>query len=180
MSPPIVYSTQAYSQMASEIAWLCGAARGVGEVKPFPDGERSLRLVTPVAERDAVLVGGTVSEADTLELYDLACGLVGKGARSLTLAIPYFGYSTMERETRAGEIVTAKTRARLLSAVPVPDPTVKRNRIILKGDVPSPINPPSGCRFHTRCPVAIARCRTEAPALREVAAGHTVACHLRS
>jgi ribose-phosphate pyrophosphokinase len=117
---PIVYSTQAYSQMASEIAWLIGAPRGQVEVRPFPDGERSLRLLTSPADRDAVLVGGTVSEADTLELFDLASGLVGKGARSLTIAIPYFGYSTMERSTRVGEIVTAKTRARLISAVPVP------------------------------------------------------------
>ncbi|HSE79099.1 MAG TPA: dipeptide ABC transporter ATP-binding protein [Alphaproteobacteria bacterium] len=67
----------------------------------------------------------------------------------------------------------------LLSAVPVPDPTAKRKRIILAGDVPSPINPPSGCRFHTRCPYAEARCRVEEPAMREVRAGHFVACHLR-
>jgi ribose-phosphate pyrophosphokinase len=120
MMPPLIYSTRAYSQMASEIAWLCGGVRCEVEVKSFPDGERSLRLVHPPAERDAILVGGTVSEADTLELYDLACGLVGKGARSLTLAIPYFGYSTMERATRTGEVVTAKTRARLLSSIPVP------------------------------------------------------------
>jgi peptide/nickel transport system ATP-binding protein len=70
------------------------------------------------------------------------------------------------------------TRA-LLSAVPVPDPTAKRQRIILTGDVPSPINPPSGCRFHTRCPFAFDRCRTEEPTLRAVdGAGHLSACHL--
>ncbi|HEX6978968.1 MAG TPA: dipeptide ABC transporter ATP-binding protein [Alphaproteobacteria bacterium] len=68
----------------------------------------------------------------------------------------------------------------LLSAVPVPDPKAKRKRIILSGDVPSPINPPSGCRFHTRCPYAEARCRVEEPALREVRPGHFVACHLRN
>jgi len=67
----------------------------------------------------------------------------------------------------------------LLSAVPVPDPTVVRKRIILSGDVPSPVNPPSGCRFHTRCPYVEARCRTEEPALREIEPGHLVACHLR-
>jgi peptide/nickel transport system ATP-binding protein len=66
----------------------------------------------------------------------------------------------------------------LLSAVPVPDPTVKRNRIILKGDVPSPIRPPPGCRFHTRCPFAFDRCRTEEPALRQVGPGQLAACHL--
>jgi oligopeptide/dipeptide ABC transporter ATP-binding protein len=67
------------------------------------------------------------------------------------------------------------TRA-LLSAIPVPDPTRKRERIVLKGDVPTPINPPAGCRFHTRCPEAVAECSQIDPDLREVAPGHTVAC----
>jgi peptide/nickel transport system ATP-binding protein len=70
----------------------------------------------------------------------------------------------------------------LLSAVPVPEPGAARERIILKGDVPSPINPPKGCRFHTRCPYAFDRCRTEEPALKPVAdamgEGHIAACHL--
>ena len=66
----------------------------------------------------------------------------------------------------------------LLSAVPVPDPTAKRQRIILTGDVPSPINPPSGCRFHTRCPFVFDRCRVEEPLLRPVGEGHVSACHL--
>jgi peptide/nickel transport system ATP-binding protein/oligopeptide transport system ATP-binding protein len=70
----------------------------------------------------------------------------------------------------------------LLSAVPVPDPdpATRRERIILPGDVPSPINPPSGCRFHTRCPYVFDRCRTESPELKEMAVGHRVACHLRA
>jgi oligopeptide/dipeptide ABC transporter ATP-binding protein len=67
----------------------------------------------------------------------------------------------------------------LLLAVPVPDPRVKRQKRLLQGDVPSPINPPSGCHFHTRCPYAVDRCRVEAPALREVRPGQLVACHLR-
>ena len=67
----------------------------------------------------------------------------------------------------------------LLSAVPVPDPTVKSQRIILTGDVPSPVNPPSGCHFHTRCRYAQARCKTDVPALREVAPRHFASCHLR-
>jgi oligopeptide/dipeptide ABC transporter ATP-binding protein len=67
----------------------------------------------------------------------------------------------------------------LLLAVPVPDPRVKRQKRPLQGDVPSPINPPSGCHFHTRCPYAVERCRVESPALREVKPGQLVACHLR-
>jgi peptide/nickel transport system ATP-binding protein len=67
----------------------------------------------------------------------------------------------------------------LLSAVPVPDPTVQSKRIILQGDLPSPINPPAGCHFHTRCRYAEARCRMESPRMREVAPGHLAACHLR-
>jgi peptide/nickel transport system ATP-binding protein len=70
----------------------------------------------------------------------------------------------------------------LLSAVPVPEPGAQRERVILKGDVPSPINPPKGCRFHTRCPYAFDRCRVEEPPLRVVAdalgEGHLAACHL--
>ena len=68
----------------------------------------------------------------------------------------------------------------LLSAVPLPDPRAKRNRILLPGDVPSPITPPPGCRFHTRCLYAEARCRNEEPQMKEVMTGHFVACHLRS
>jgi oligopeptide/dipeptide ABC transporter ATP-binding protein len=67
----------------------------------------------------------------------------------------------------------------LLSSVPLPDPKAKPKRIILQGDVPSPITPPSGCHFHTRCPYAEARCRVEAPPMREVRPGHYAACHLR-
>jgi len=67
----------------------------------------------------------------------------------------------------------------LLSAVPIPDPLVKRKRIVLQGDVPNPIRPPSGCRFHTRCPIAEARCSQEVPELEQSSDGHWVACHLR-
>jgi peptide/nickel transport system ATP-binding protein len=65
----------------------------------------------------------------------------------------------------------------LLSAIPEPDPTLKRQRIILKGDVPSPINPPSGCRFHTRCPIAQAICTEKEPEYRDAGSRHMVACH---
>jgi oligopeptide/dipeptide ABC transporter ATP-binding protein len=85
------------------------------------------------------------------------------------------------------ELADAKTIVRspkhpytqaLISAVPVIDPDSKRQRIILPGDVPSPIHPPAGCPFHPRCPIAEARCRTEVPLLRELRPGHHAACHL--
>ena len=67
----------------------------------------------------------------------------------------------------------------LLSAIPIPDPTVeaRRERIVLTGDIPSPVNPPSGCRFHTRCPVAFERCSVEVPAFNDYGGGHFAACH---
>jgi oligopeptide/dipeptide ABC transporter ATP-binding protein len=71
------------------------------------------------------------------------------------------------------------TRA-LISAAPIPDPTAKRERIVLEGDVPSPLNPPSGCHFHTRCPLAAERCRAETPALKPLSDGRLVACHLEA
>jgi oligopeptide transport system ATP-binding protein len=68
----------------------------------------------------------------------------------------------------------------LLSAVPIPDPKVKRKHIALQGDVPSPIHPPSGCHFHTRCPIAQAQCKVDKPVLKPTSDGHWVACHLRT
>lgn len=65
----------------------------------------------------------------------------------------------------------------LMSAIPRPDPTLERHRLLLPGDVPSPLNPPAGCRFHTRCVHAKERCKAEEPELRDAGAGHRVACH---
>jgi len=64
----------------------------------------------------------------------------------------------------------------LMSAIPVPNPRLRRERVILKGDVPSPLNPPKGCRFHPRCPIAIAKCSQEEPQFKELAPEHWVAC----
>ncbi|MBC7706510.1 MAG: dipeptide ABC transporter ATP-binding protein [Rhodoferax sp.] len=68
----------------------------------------------------------------------------------------------------------------LMAPAPIADPRARRQRLVIEGDVPSPINPPSGCHFHTRCPLAIARCKVEDPPLLEIVPGHVVACHLRT
>ena len=115
----LVFSTPSYAYMRDA---MCAHSErlvpGSVEDRRFPDGELYQRIEDDVSGRDVVLVGGTISDSDTLRIYDLSCALVKYGARSLTLAIPYFGYSTMERAVRAGEVVTAKTRARLFSAIP--------------------------------------------------------------
>jgi oligopeptide transport system ATP-binding protein len=84
-----------------------------------------------------------------------------------------------DRQTLYEAPVHPYTRA-LLSAVPIPDPRLEsqRERTVLRGEVPSPLNPPSGCVFHPRCPIAVSRCSAEIPALREVQPGHWGACHL--
>jgi oligopeptide/dipeptide ABC transporter ATP-binding protein len=96
------------------------------------------------------------------------------------VAVMYLGriVELASKEALFGNPLHPYTEA-LLAAVPIPDPTAKRKRLILAGDVPSPIHPPAGCRFHTRCPYAFDRCRAEEPLLKEPASGHLVACHLR-
>jgi ribose-phosphate pyrophosphokinase len=124
----IIFSTREYSYLKEAILAKGNYDRGEVEVKQFPDGERYQRILSDIDERDVVLIGGTISDADTLELYDLAYTLVSLGAQSLLLIIPYFGYSTMERAVKRGEIVTAKTRAFLLSSIP---DTTLDNRVVL-------------------------------------------------
>lgn len=118
MNAPLIFSTAAYEYLAKEIAAHSGWELGTVGRKSFPDGEHYQRIETSAVDRDVVLVGGTVTERDTMEFYDLACGMVAEGAYRLRLVIPFFGYSTMERAVRPGEIVAAKNRARLLSSIP--------------------------------------------------------------
>jgi ribose-phosphate pyrophosphokinase len=92
--------------------------RGAVERKTFPDGERYLRVAVDCWGRDVVLLGGTPGDLDWLEVYDLGCAISRAGARSLSIVMPYFGYGTMERAVKPGEVVTAKTRARLISSIP--------------------------------------------------------------
>ncbi|MCM3573153.1 MULTISPECIES: ABC transporter ATP-binding protein [Mesobacillus] len=82
-----------------------------------------------------------------------------------------------DRNSMYAEPLHPYTQA-LISAIPMPDPRRKKERIVLEGDVPSPLNPPTGCPFHPRCPAAMAECSQVKPALKEVKPGHRVACHL--
>jgi ribose-phosphate pyrophosphokinase len=119
MPEPLVFSTSPYDYLGEAIAKHGSWERGTVVRQTFPDGEHYLRFESDPSDRDVILVGGTVDDASTLELYDLACGLVSDGAYRLRLVIPFFGYSTMERSVRTGEIVTAKTRARMFSSIPM-------------------------------------------------------------
>ena len=118
MSATVVFAIPGYEALAAELCERLGCEVGVVERRAFPDGERYQRIGSDVEGREVVVVGGTVDDAATLALYDLASAVVMYGARRLSLVVPYFGYSTMERAVRSGEVVVAKTRARLLSSIP--------------------------------------------------------------
>jgi len=114
----LLFTIASYAYMTPRFLAAGSFDEGEIERKAFPDGERYLRVVTDPWARDVVLLGGTPSDLDWLELYDLGCAISRAGARSLSIVMPYFGYSTMERATRPGEVVTARTRARLISSIP--------------------------------------------------------------
>ncbi len=114
----LIFSTNSYQYLKKKVVAEGAFEPGELERKYFPDGERYMRILSEVRGRNVVVIGGTISDSDTLELYDLAFALAMNGARSLTVVIPYFGYSTMERAVKPGEVVTAKIRARLFSTLP--------------------------------------------------------------
>jgi ribose-phosphate pyrophosphokinase len=114
----IIFSIPDYRYLQQEVLALGDFDEGQIEVKLFPDGERYQRILTTVQGRDVALIGGTISDSDTLEIYDLAYALIKYGARSIQLFFPYFGYSTMERAVKIGEVVTAKSRAVMFSSLP--------------------------------------------------------------
>jgi ribose-phosphate pyrophosphokinase len=114
----VVFSITEYDYMAEELARLGSFQRGEIERDIFPDGEHYLRIASKVLDQHAVIVGGTISHDATLVLYDLACAIVENGAATLSLIVPWYGYATMDRATKAGEAVTAKNRARIFSSMP--------------------------------------------------------------
>ncbi|MEO1175177.1 MAG: ribose-phosphate pyrophosphokinase-like domain-containing protein, partial [Myxococcota bacterium] len=123
-----VFASSSYRNLAIGIAGELDGNIGDIDTRRFPDGETYHRLLTRPDGKHCVLVGGTISDSETLEIYDLAFGLVTHGARRLTMVIPFLGYSTMERAVKRGEVVKAKTRARLLSAIPI---AAEGNRAVL-------------------------------------------------
>jgi len=114
----LIFATEPYSYLCDELCAMPGFSRGDTERKTFADGERYLRITSNVYGRKVIILGGTIDDRSTLDIYDLASGLVALGAADLSLLIPYFGYSTQERSVLPGEVVTAKSRATLLSSIP--------------------------------------------------------------
>lgn len=123
-----VFATSPYAAMQARLCALPGFRPGQLDRQVFPDGERGLRITEDVKDKDVLLLGGTFDDHATLELYDLACGLVSLGVNTLSLVVPYFGYSTQERASLPGEVVTAKARALMLSSIPT---AVRANEIVL-------------------------------------------------
>jgi len=118
VTPKLLFATPNYEYLADDLCRVGGFERGTIERRSFPDGEIYRRVVDDPWGRHVVLLGGTPADGDWLDVYDLGCAIARAGARSLSIVMPYFGYATMERAVKTGEVVTAKTRARLISAIP--------------------------------------------------------------
>jgi ribose-phosphate pyrophosphokinase len=118
MNQTVLFSTESYTYLKNELLGMHDYINGEIIRKTFPDGEHYMQLLTDLEDKEVVLIGGTINDHDTLELYDIANGIIQLGARSLKMVIPYFGYATMERAVKVGEVVKAKNRALLLSSIP--------------------------------------------------------------
>ncbi|MCS7073287.1 MAG: ribose-phosphate diphosphokinase [Bacteroidia bacterium] len=128
MRSMLVYATQNYQYFANLLVQDFAFKEGRLERNWFPDGESYHRILDSVTDQTVILVGGTINDQETMELFDLGCSLTNYGVDSLRIVIPYFGYSTMERAVKPGEVVKAKHRARLLSAIPS---GTKNNEVLL-------------------------------------------------
>jgi ribose-phosphate pyrophosphokinase len=129
MADYIVFASEEYLYLEQQlVSLLIHAEHGQVEKKTFPDGEVYHRILSDVQDKDVIFIASTITEQSTLSVYDVACAIVKYGANSLTLVFPYFAYSTMERAVKQGEVVKAKTRARLFSHIPQ---APKGNHIIL-------------------------------------------------
>lgn len=130
----LIFSIEKYNYMAIQLQQILSLKNKnkfkIGEIenKKFPDGERYSRILSKIRGKHCTVIGGTISDQDLTELYSISSTLVELGAKSLTLIIPYFGYSTMERSTKYGEVVGAKIRARILSSIPR---AMEGNRVLL-------------------------------------------------
>jgi len=119
MADYIVFASEEYLYLEQQlVSLLIHAEHGQVEKKTFPDGEVYHRILSDVQDKDVIFIASTITEQSTLSVYDVACAIVKYGANSLTLVFPYFAYSTMERAVKQGEVVKAKTRARLFSNIP--------------------------------------------------------------
>ena len=129
MPHKIIFATQRYQYLKNKVLALAPQwEEGILEIQDFPDGEHYHRIKSSIQDKEVIIIGGTIDDKETLELFDIAHGCIQQGAHALTMVIPFFGYSTMERAVKTGEIVKAKTRALLFSALPA---TNSGNRVVL-------------------------------------------------
>lgn len=112
----ILFFTEKYEYLAKKLSKYYKLGKIERDV--FSDGESYIKFDENLKNKDVLILGGTIGDKEVLDIYDMACAASMYGARSINLIIPYFGYSTMERAVNKGEVVKAKTRARILSSIP--------------------------------------------------------------